>query len=227
MSIKVVRLADAHRSELYDLLLAENWTQLAKELEQNGLQVFTQYVALVEGHVAGWLEGTLRYETDTEMPGYPTPWAQVNYVLTCASLAGKESRATCCAASLATKARQGAASWCSGQRGDATIPAAGSHSSLRTVSDRFLVPNYSASVLIGFSPAQPSRAAWCERSVPGRRQPRAGQRLAVWARSASAQTTAGRVPGRRTRSGRDPGQGVLRGVACPLPDRRQRTGPRP
>ncbi|MFI1467078.1 GNAT family N-acetyltransferase [Streptomyces wuyuanensis] len=82
MSIKVVRLADAHHQELYDLLLTENWTQLANELESSGLQVFTQYVALAEGHVVGWLEGTLRYETDTEMPCFPTPWSQVNYVLT-------------------------------------------------------------------------------------------------------------------------------------------------
>lgn len=89
MSIKVVRLTDAHRAELYDLLLTENWTQLANELEQNGLHVFTQYVALAKGHVVGWLEGTLRYETDAEIPGCPTPWAQVNYVLTHPSMRQK------------------------------------------------------------------------------------------------------------------------------------------
>ncbi|MFE5893996.1 GNAT family N-acetyltransferase [Streptomyces sp. NPDC056462] len=81
MSINVVRLADAHRAELHELLLAENWTQLAKELQQNSLQVFTQYVALARGHVVGWLEGTARHEADAEVPGFPTPWAQVNYVL--------------------------------------------------------------------------------------------------------------------------------------------------
>ncbi|WP_406410371.1 GNAT family N-acetyltransferase [Streptomyces sp. NBC_01614] len=82
MSINVVRMADVHRAELHELLLAENWTQLAKELQQNSLQVFTQYVALVKGRVVGWLEGTARYEADAEVPGFPTPWAQVNYVLT-------------------------------------------------------------------------------------------------------------------------------------------------
>ncbi|MFE7773500.1 GNAT family N-acetyltransferase [Streptomyces sp. NPDC057445] len=89
MSIKVVRLADVHRAELHELLLAENWTQLAKELQEDGLQVFTQYVALVEGHVAGWLEGTLRYETDMTVSGFPIPWAQVNYVLTHPSMRRK------------------------------------------------------------------------------------------------------------------------------------------
>ncbi|MEU6708149.1 GNAT family N-acetyltransferase [Streptomyces wuyuanensis] len=81
MLVNVVRLADEHHEELYELLVAEGWTQLAKELRENGLRVFTQYVAVVDGRVVGWLEGTVRYETEPDIPQRPKPWAQINYVL--------------------------------------------------------------------------------------------------------------------------------------------------
>ncbi|MFI1472450.1 GNAT family N-acetyltransferase [Streptomyces wuyuanensis] len=81
MLVKVVRLSDEHHDELHELLIAENWTQLAKELREDGLRVFTQYVALVDGHVVGWLEGILRYKMEPDIPQFPKPWAQINYVL--------------------------------------------------------------------------------------------------------------------------------------------------
>lgn len=77
----MVRLAGPHRAGLHELLVAEGWDHVAKELQENGLDVFTQYVALRGERVVGWLEGTLRYEAAVDIPRIPRPWAQVNFIL--------------------------------------------------------------------------------------------------------------------------------------------------
>lgn len=65
MESEVVRLADGYREGLRELLLAANWKQLAGEAEGGGPRTFTQYVALTDSGVVGWLESAPRATPNT------------------------------------------------------------------------------------------------------------------------------------------------------------------